>query len=407
MHLDILEFSKKIIAKCIPVDVHRIHEFKLNHFSSSLPPDFASMLHYHLIKCFKEYFKVCEPSSIGCLITPFHTQYYILCLSKEEDEHLVIGPFVETPMDDSLIYPIINNLALNLDHAAKLKFYYQSVPSIDSTSILEILYTVHADVLQTADLPKLYTLDLRTVHKEDSRYDLFLEDMNRTQMYKILEERYAAEDKLLSYITRGNVTLAQSEWHNCMPSLQTAVHPVDSIRSSKNLLFVVNTLFRKAAQNGGVHPVYLDELSRKWALKIEQANSLEALNRMPLQMIRAYCLLTKNESTSEYSAIVQKALNFIHLNLSSDLTVKKIANEVGLSADYLTRLFKKELGVPVIHYINKKRIYTSLKLLNTTNLSIEEIGDLIGLNNTPYFSTLFKKEIGVSPKKYRDNLRSH
>ena len=56
--------------------------------------------------------------------------------------------------------------------------------------------------------------------------------------------------------------------------------------------------------------------------------------------------------------------------------------------------------------INKKRIDTSLELLKTTDLSIAEIGDLIGLNNTSYFYTLFKKETGMSPKQYRDSLSS-
>lgn len=406
MHLDILEFSQKIIAKCIPVGVYRLHETHLNTPPDLEPSSFYSMIHYHLMKCLKEYFKVCESSTISCVITPFNTHYYILCLSKEEDEHLMIGPFLDNPMEESDIFPIINNLHLNLDHTAKLKFYYQSVPSIDATSVLEILYTVHSSVLQTNTLPQIHTLDLRTVQKKDSSYDLFLEDMNRTQIYKIIEERYAVEDKVLSYITNGNVTMAQSQWNNFTHKMNNVSRIPDSIRTSKNLLFVANGLFRKAAQAGGVHPVYLDELSGKWANKIEQATSLEVLNRMPLQMIRAYCLLTKNQSVAKYSPVVQQALTFINLNLSSDLTVKKIATEVGLSPDYLTRLFKKDLGIPVITYINQKRIYRSLKLLNTTDLSIEEIGDLIGLNNTSYFSTLFKKEIGISPKQYRDNLKS-
>jgi len=123
-------------------------------------------------------------------------------------------------------------------------------------------------------------------------------------------------------------------------------------------------------------------------------------------MLNSYCLLTKEHSLLEYSSVVKDALMFINLNISSNLTVKKVAHEVGLSPDYLTRLFKKELGVNIITYINKKRISTSLKLLKDTNLSIEEIGDLIGLSNTSYFYTLFKKEVGVSPKKYRNDLKS-
>ena len=157
---------------------------------------------------------------------------------------------------------------------------------------------------------------------------------------------------------------------------------------------------------GGVPPIYLDELSRKWAKKIEHAPSFEALNNFAPEMVRSYCLLTKKHSLSQFSPTIKDTFNFINLNLSSNLTVKKVANEIGLSPDHLTRLFKKETGMNIITYINKKRIDTALELLKTTDLSIAEIGDLIGLNNTSYFYTLFKKETGMSPKQYRSSLSS-
>ena len=123
-------------------------------------------------------------------------------------------------------------------------------------------------------------------------------------------------------------------------------------------------------------------------------------------MIRSYFLLTKKYSLPQLSYTVKEAVTFINLNLSSNLTVKKVSSKIGLSSDYLTRLFKKEMGMNIITYINKKRIETSLELLKVTDLSIAEIGDLIGLNNTSYFYTLFKKETGTSPKQYRNSILS-
>ena len=225
-------------------------------------------------------------------------------------------------------------------------------------------------------------------------------------MYKELEKRYAGEDKLISYIKNGDVVMAQKQFAKYPISTSNIIRTKDSLRNTKNLLLVTNTLFRRAAYMGGVPPIYVDELSAKLAIKIEETMSLDALNNFHIQMINSYCLLTKEHSLSQYSSIVRQALMFINLNISSNITVKQVANEIGLSPDYLTRLFKKELGINIITYINRKRIYTSLNLLKTTDLSIEEIGDLIGLNNTSYFYTLFKKEIGVSPKQYRNSLKS-
>ena len=405
MQLDIINFTTKLLSKCIPVKVRYFKKCQLDSIVFEEDSDFSSMINYHLLNCIKQYFKQCETSTITSIITPLHTKYYILCISKEHDEHLMVGPFVENPITDNLVYPIINNLKLNLDYSAKLNVYYQSVPSIDTSTVFEILSTINEYVTKKTLTPHVNTIDLSILPKQDSSYDLLVEDMNRTSMYKILEERYAVEDKLLSYIKNGDIILAESHFEKYTLSPSEIIRTKDSVRNTKNLLLSANTLFRKAAHMGGVHPIYLDELSGKWAIKIEQSLSLEALNNISMQMIRSYCLLTKKHSLSKYSSIVKQALTFINLNISSNITVKQVANEVGLSPDYLTRLFRKELGVNIITYINQKRIYTSLNLLKNTNLSISEIGDLIGLSNTSYFYKLFKKEIGISPKQYKNSLK--
>ena len=406
MPLDIINFATKLLSKCIPV---KVQHFKMQEWDSIVfeeNSDFSSMINHHLLKCIKPYLKQCETSTITNIITPFHTHHYVLCISKEDDEHLVVGPFVENPITDDLIYPIINNLDLNLDYASKLKLYYQSVPTIDASTVYEILFTINEYITKNQNPPSLNTIDLSILPKQDSSYDLFVKDLNRTSMYKKLEERYAGEDRLLSYIEKGDVVLAQKEFAKSSISHSEIIRTKDSLRNTKNLLLIANTLFRRTAYIGGVHPIYLDELSGKWAIKIEQTVALKDLDNLHLQMINSYCLLTKEHSLSKYSPIVKQALMFINLNISSNLTVKKVAQEVSLSPDYLTRLFKKELGVNIITYINRKRIHTSLELLKNTNLSIEEIGDLIGLSNTSYFYTMFKREIGVSPKQYRNSLKS-
>lgn len=405
MQLDIINFVTKLLSSCIPV---KVQYFKINQWDSIIfekDSDFSAMINHHLLKCKNIYLNQCENSTITNIITPFHTHHCILCISKENDEYLAIGPFVENPITDELVYPIINNLKLNLDYASKLKLYYQLLPSIDCSTVYEILSTVNEYITKN-QTPPLNTIDLSILSKQDSSYDLFDKDLNRTSMYKKLEERYAGEDKLLSYITKGDLILAQKEFSKHPINSSKIIRIKDSVRNTKNLLLSTNTLFRKAAYAGGVHPIYLDELSEKWAIKIEQTLLLEDLNNLHLQMIKSYCLLTKEHSFSKYSPIIKQTLMFINLNISTNLTVKKVAHEIGLSPDYLTRLFKKELGVNIITYINKKRIYTSLNLLKNTDLSIDEIGDLIGLNNTSYFYTLFKKEIGTSPKQYRNSFKS-
>ena len=114
MQLDVLDFTKKLLSKCIPVKVRQFKKCQLDSITFEEDSDFSSMVSYHLLNCIKQYAKQCKTSTITSIITPLNTQYYILCLSEDLDEHLMIGPFLENPITDDLVYPIINNLKLNL-----------------------------------------------------------------------------------------------------------------------------------------------------------------------------------------------------------------------------------------------------------------------------------------------------
>lgn len=405
MQTNFIHYTKQLLSQCLPVKFQYFHTMDSDFFISTEHSDFVPMLIKYLLPEMKQYNDVCESSSICCITTPFQTKYYILCLSREEGKHISIGPFLESPVTDTHLYSIISSRNLSLEFTSKLRLYYQSVSTLDPDSIYQILCTIYGFLKNTEELPKQITLDLRHIEKSLTSYGLQLEEMNRNTMYKLIEERYANESKLLSFIEKGDVLQAQAFWNkSSFASLQIS-RTKDTIRNAKNLMLVANTLFRKAAHNGGVHPVYIDELSGKWAIKIEQAASVEALLDMSLQIVRSYCLLVKNQTLSQYSPIVQRTLTYIHLNLSAPLTVSRIAGEMGLSPDYLTRLCKKEVGCSLITYINRKRIQASLKLLNMTEMTIEEIGELVGFSNSSYYYTVFKREIGVSPKKYRDRLK--
>lgn len=212
MRSDIINFATKLLSKCIPIKVQYFKMANWDFSNFEEDSDFSSMINHHLLKCLKPYLKQCETSTITNIITPFHTHHYVLCISKDDNEHLVVGPFVENPITDDLVYPIINNLNLNLDYASKLKLYYQSLPSIDRSTVYEILFTINEYITKNENPPHLNTIDLSILPKQDSSYDLFVKDLNRTSMYKKLEERYAGEDRLLSYITKGDIVLAQKEF---------------------------------------------------------------------------------------------------------------------------------------------------------------------------------------------------
>jgi len=77
-----------------------------------------------------------------------------------------------------------------------------------------------------------------------------------------------------------------------------------------------------------------------------------------------------------------------------------------MSVRTLNRRFKNALGKTPLDYLQEIRINTAKDLLKTSNLSISEIADKVGYQDTGYFTTLFKKKLATTPNAYRDTVRA-
>lgn len=92
--------------------------------------------------------------------------------------------------------------------------------------------------------------------------------------------------------------------------------------------------------------------------------------------------------------------------LPKDIEIEDYAKSRHMSCCWFIRCFKQQMGVPPLKYLTQIRINRARELLTGTDYTISEISEIAGYNNPLYFSKLFKKQTGVSPKAYRErNLR--
>lgn len=101
-------------------------------------------------------------------------------------------------------------------------------------------------------------------------------------------------------------------------------------------------------------------------------------------------------------AIIEKSKAILAERCCEALGVGDVAEALGLSKNYFGQLFKSETGSTVSEYLNLLRIDQAKKLLRQTNLKIYEIAYKIGFSDHFYFSIVFKKLVGISPKEYRE-----
>ncbi len=99
--------------------------------------------------------------------------------------------------------------------------------------------------------------------------------------------------------------------------------------------------------------------------------------------------------------VSEQICRYIKSHLEEDLSREDIATHVGLSPEYVSRLFKQETGVNLVSYLQTVRLGTACEWLTHSGLSISEIAARLGYDNFAYFSKIFKKYTGLTPSAYR------
>ena len=211
-------------------------------------------------------------------------------------------------------------------------------------------------------------------------------------------------EKLMDAVSKGQIHKADLLLTN-FTSFSFENRLADPIRNIKNYCIIMNTLLRKAAESGGVHPLHLDMNSSAYANRIEQIHSLETVPLLMADMFRDYCQLVRKHSSKNYSPPVQKALLYIEANLTENLNLRMLAETLNVSPSYLSSLFRKETGQTLTEHINQRRIRHAMHLLKTTRLQVQTVAQHCGIMDVQYFSKVFKRIAGTTPKQYRETKR--
>jgi AraC-like DNA-binding protein len=99
--------------------------------------------------------------------------------------------------------------------------------------------------------------------------------------------------------------------------------------------------------------------------------------------------------------LLSKSVEYIHGSFSSEISIESLARIENLSMSRYNTVFKEHFGIPPIKYIIKLRMANACRLLESTDMSIKQIGMLSGYDDPHFFSKQFKKYVGSSPLAYR------
>lgn len=143
---------------------------------------------------------------------------------------------------------------------------------------------------------------------------------------------------------------------------------------------------------------YLDK-----SIRVYQKVSEKGMDEIPAVYD---ALIDEVSKESSYTPMVIKAKQYIENNyFKEELSLEDVARDIKVSASYLSRVLKQETGTSFIDYLTQVRVKMAIQLMNDPSMKIYEIAERVGYNSQHYFSTAFKKVLGVSPVEYKKGGR--
>ena len=328
--------------------------------------------------------------------------------SRESDSFFFVGPYISKLPSNEFITKKSKNLSLTEYQKQLFTNYYRNLPIIeDENVIISIIDTLGAVVFGCADNFNFEFIDYEI---PDNRRPVYLsslfdccEQKNVKLDLDIIESNYQNENLLIDAVSKGKLNKVDII-ANSVLNQGTENRVQDSLRNRKNYLIILNTLLRKSAEYGAVHPYHIHLLSSSFAKQIEELHSIDSSLTLQKNMIRKYCQLVKEHSLKQYSRLIGKVITIISHDLTATLTLKSIAYELNVNASYLSALFKKECGETLTDYVNRKRMENASYLLTHSSKQIQTISEECGILDANYFIKLFKKHYSLTPTQYRANL---
>jgi AraC-like DNA-binding protein/ligand-binding sensor protein len=177
-----------------------------------------------------------------------------------------------------------------------------------------------------------------------------------------------------------------------------------NIEIMKARILELCVLLSRAAVEGGASLEKIFGMNFRFISGLSKIQNIEDLSFWTAKVLERFTDNVFNLSGSKHGEIIKAAIEYINAHYSQPLTLEHVAKIVHLNSTYFSSVFNKEVGMGFTDYLNKVRIEESKKMLKNRNNTILDVAIAVGFENHSYFSKVFKKNTGLTPKAFRESV---
>ncbi|MBQ7147270.1 MAG: helix-turn-helix transcriptional regulator [Pseudobutyrivibrio sp.] len=218
----------------------------------------------------------------------------------------------------------------------------------------------------------------------------------------IYRHTYQDERALLDMVRQGNVEEALNRTRKMDGDIGKLSQ--NDIVHWRNLMVVSTTLCARAAIDGGVAPFVAYRLSGFYINKGSSCDDVFKIITYRNQAVEELTrLVYEHKNKRHISSYIEQCKDYVKKHYKEKIYLDVIASSLGISDSYLSRLFKKEMGIRLQDYIVQVRLERAANLLVYSNETIPRIAEYVNFPSQSYFGKVFKDKFGMTPRSYRES----
>ena len=311
--------------------------------------------------------------------------------------YFIAGPFVMKKLKSSSISNFVQMNAINDDELTDIMDFAGTLPvfTIEEISSLSILFynSVVSTMNSSADYQNA---------KKDFNDQITLGGMIRQSKKDRLSSAFPAEmtDDLINAIIGGKTVQAEKISSRIFERLYViCLGDLDEIKTM--ILWITATIIKNFSGEERFSFGEFAEMDMDIINKINEAATTDELSETFRGLVKRISADLVSSVYPGASPLIARSLRYIKSNYTRKIKLTDISNELHVNPTYFSALFSQEMGRPFTDYILELRIGKAKDLLRNTNMDIVDISGASGFENQSYFTKIFRKRTGQTPRQYR------
>ncbi|PGE63992.1 helix-turn-helix domain-containing protein [Bacillus toyonensis] len=314
---------------------------------------------------------------------------------------IIIGPTIHPKSSDDIAF----NIRKEFNSSNKIQerlAYYQCLPEIKKTTLIDIGILLHYMIFNEkldVDIVLEKNKLLEEVPYKIVKPDLYI--LKRRQNNPETHNRAFVHNYFLA-IKEGNKEKLLQYMYAIPKEGDGIILAADPLRNQKVLGIIAITLATRYAIDGNLPSDIAFSLSLLYIQTMEQLDNVDSVKRLSGDALRTFADRVKEYNAQKYSKTITACLNHIRKNVYNEISLNELADHLAITPTYLSKLFKKEVGIPLSEYIQRERVEEAKKLLTLTTYPLLDICTLLNFHDQSYFIKVFKKITNMTPRQYRE-----